>query len=143
MSIYPNNHTKKIVVKNYEEFGEQPEVPALIAFGDEEMDAHDGYHSFSELYEHRHLLWIAYLKLWDSEMQGNGESRTWRSKIHADETYYDGWFILGFRKEKGRQITYHLPIKYWDKCSFTETLKKAPEFDGHTSEDVIERLKNL
>lgn len=45
--------------------------------------------------------------------------------------------------EAGTQITYHLPIDRWEECSFAETLDKAPKWDGHTSADVITRLKNL
>jgi len=47
-------------------------------------------------------------------------------------------------KEKGKQITYHLPLKHFKEVSeFAEELKKAPEFDGHSSNDVLERLKKL
>ena len=67
----------------------------------------------------------------------------WRSKLHNDGTSFDGWFILGIYKEKGRQISYHLPMSKWEETNFVETLDKAPEFDGHTSADVIERLKYL
>ena len=67
----------------------------------------------------------------------------WRSKNHSDgEPAFGGtWFVLGINKEKGKQITYHLPMSKWDETDFAETLEKAPEFDGHTSQDVLERLK--
>lgn len=71
--------------------------------------------------------------------------KVWRSKNHSDgEPAFGGtWFILGIGKEKGEQMTYHLPIDRWDECKFADTLDKAPEFDEHTSDDVLERLKNL
>ena len=51
---------------------------------------------------------------------------------------------MGIFKEKGKQITYHLPEKYWEEVSdFASVLEKAPEFDGHTPEDVLERLNKL
>jgi hypothetical protein len=54
-----------------------------------------------------------------------------------------GWFILGMFSRKGFQITYHLPEKYWKRLHNVPTLDKAPKFDGHTSKDVIKRLKKL
>jgi hypothetical protein len=56
---------------------------------------------------------------------------------------FDGWFVMGIRMMPGNQITYHLPIRLWDRTNFAWTLDKAPEWDGHTSADVIERLYKL
>ena len=51
---------------------------------------------------------------------------------------------MGIGKEKGKQITYHLPARYWHEvCEFAEILEKAPEWDGHTSDDVLKRLASL
>ncbi len=103
----------------------------------------DGYHTFGELYDHRITLYIALC-----HQIANGENYgdwIWRSKYHSDgELAFGGsWFVLGIGKEKGKQITYHLPIERWSETDFAETLEKAPEFDGHTSDDVLARLKNL
>ena len=65
----------------------------------------------------------------------------WRSKAHSDGSVWDGWFVLGIFKETGRQITYHLPMSKWEECNFADTLDKAPVWDGHSPEDVLERLK--
>ena len=101
----------------------------------------DGYHTFDELYDHRITLYIALCK---SIQEYSGFSTpVWRSKLHPDGTNYDGWFLLGINKEKGKQITYHIPNERWEETGFAETLDKAPEFDGHTSQDVLERIKNL
>ena len=51
--------------------------------------------------------------------------------------------MMGIDKKPGKQITYHLPIAYWDETEFAETLDLAPEWDGHTSDDVLERLRKL
>jgi hypothetical protein len=107
----------------------------------------DGYHTFGELYDHRVALWIALCGIISSDCghcSGN-DNYSWRSKRHSDgELSFGGmWFVLGIGKEKGEQITYHLPIEKWDECEFAETLEKAPEFDGHTSDDVLERLKEI
>ena len=50
---------------------------------------------------------------------------------------------MGINKEAGNQITYHLPIDCWDECKFAETLDKAPDYDNHTSNDAILRLKTI
>lgn len=108
----------------------------------------DGYHSFEELYEHRIVLFIALCRLLKRQENSighipEGESFIWRSKLHSDGEAWDGWFIMGIDKPKTKQITYHLPISKWHETDFAETLGRAPEFDGHTPEDVLERLKNL
>jgi len=110
----------------------------------------DGYHTIAELYDHRIALFIALCLLLkrQEDVIGHipeGESFVWRSKYHSDgELAFGGeWFVLGIGKEKGYQITYHLPISRWDETNFAETLDRAPEYDGHTSADVLERLKQL
>ena len=100
----------------------------------------DGYHTFEELYEHRILLYIALAKALIKNYQ---PINIWRAKFHSDGTCFSGWFILGIGKAKGHQITYHLPNKYWELCDVFETIECAPEFDGHTSNDVLERIKNF
>lgn len=108
----------------------------------------DGYHTFGELYEHRIQLFIQLCKRLSSlpgDFIAPINSEVWRSRFHSDGkiAYGGGWFVLGIGKVAGYQITYHLPEKYWTECSFAETLDLAPEFDGHTSNDVLQRLKNL
>ena len=104
----------------------------------------DGYHTFGELYSHRIELFIALCRQFSGEFSCQDlPNPTWRSLKHGDGTALDGWFILGIFTRPGLQITYHLPILKWDECDFAETLDKAPEFDGHTSDDVLERLKRL
>ena len=99
----------------------------------------DGYHTFDELYEHRIVLFIQLCR----KIAWKGEIPIWRSKLHSDGMSYDGWFILGIHKEKGGQITYHLPLEKWEETNYAETLEKAPEWDGHTSKDILERLKSI
>ncbi len=51
---------------------------------------------------------------------------------------------MGINIEKGRQITYHLPASKWDETNFCTLMEdKYFVFDGHTSNDVLERLKKL
>lgn len=100
-------------------------------------DVSDGYHTFNELYEHRHMLFMNLLQLkWDLN-----HDDAWKSKVHNDGSSYEGWFIAGMDALKGKPITYHMPMEYYDLCPGNE-LDKAPEWDGHTSADVIKRLKD-
>lgn len=98
----------------------------------------DGYHTFGELYSHRFELYKALCRA-KSEL-----CHVWMAKIHSDGSQYEGWFILGIHQNKGMQISYHLPIDQWNECAlFATIVNQAPEWDGHTSNDVLERLKQL
>ncbi len=103
----------------------------------------DGYHTFDELYDHRVALFIALCKELYHHPENDRNYPIWRSQLHSDGTSFDGWFILGICKGKGHQMTYHLPMSEWAETNFAETLEKAPEFDGHTPQDVLKRLRGL
>jgi hypothetical protein len=49
---------------------------------------------------------------------------------------------MGIGTAKGEQISYHLPMSKWEECDVL-IRDRAPEWDGHTSNDVLERLKQL
>ena len=102
----------------------------------------DGYHTFDELYEHRITLWIALCRT-QTEHCHKCDDISWRSKLHSDGSSFDGWFVLGLFYDPGEQMTYHLPMSRWDECDFAQELDRAPEFDGHTPADVLERIKKL
>jgi len=104
-------------------------------------DISDGYHTFSELYEHRIVLYIALCSYLSYDPSWRDE--VWRSGKHSDGSVWEGWFLLGIYTEPGKQITYHLPMTYWDKCDFAYDREQAPPFDGHTSTDVLKRLSEL
>jgi hypothetical protein len=103
------------------------------------QEVSDGYHTFTELYDHRITLFIALGRLM---VQGWGDG-PWRSKKHSDGSAFDGWFIMGIGSLPGYQITYHLPLSRWDETEFCDTLDLALPWDGHTSADVLARLKKL
>ena len=117
----------------------------------EAQQVSDGYHTFEELYNHRIRLWIELCKskLWvDDEISQNhnrwSKTEIWMTDTHSDGSSWEGWFVLGMNRENGYQITYHLPKSYWEECTeFAKVVDKAPEFDGHTSADVLERLKEI
>jgi hypothetical protein len=95
----------------------------------------DGYHTFTQLYAHRIALYIAL-----AEQLSVTAGKVWRSEAQSDGAKAEGWFLLGINKEAGKQITYHLPLSCWNSCAFAETLDKAPEYDFHSSDDVLVRL---
>lgn len=105
-----------------------PSLPANVPIG----CVSDGYHTFDELYEHRHLLFCLATK--------NPGLKSWRAKFHDDGSHYSGYFIAGIHLPSG-DITYHLPYKYWGLLNHAETYEKAPTWDGHTSSDVVDRLR--
>lgn len=128
-------------------FTKEKAINVIIASGCDTNQISDGHHTFGELYEHRIQLFMTICRVIDdlkNILKNNPMlPPVWKSEMHYDGTKYEGWFVLGIGKEKGKQMTYHLPMSKWDECKFAESLECAPEFDGHTSEDVLKRLKEL
>lgn len=94
----------------------------------------DGYHTFNELYHHRAVLFSVIVKAFPD--------RAWKSRKHHDGSMYDGMFIVGIETPDG-QATYHYDIKpYWYMFECKE-LEYAPEWDGHTSAQAIDRIGQL
>ena len=100
----------------------------------------DGYHTFGELYDHRIALFILLCNVLYAD--DDCPYVVWKSKKHSDGSEWDGWFIAGINEKKGEQITYHLPVDKWDLL-LVHIKQKAPKWDGHTSDDVLERLLKL
>lgn len=102
----------------------------------------DRYHTFGELYDHRIALYIALC--YEKQLAVDPDDYpVWRSKLHSDGSATEGWFVLGIFEKPGDQITYHLPMSKWDECKFAVTRERAPDWDGHTSEDVLKRLRTV
>lgn len=114
---------------------------SLRSIAEETEDISDGYHTFKELYSHRIELFIALCNTMDRHRDVSTPP-IWKSKKHSDGSSWEGWFICGIGKDKGKQITYHLPLEKWDDLH-VDVLDQAPEFDGHTPADVLERLKSI
>jgi len=98
----------------------------------------DGYHTFAELYEHRHSLMLALMRA--------QPHICWFSRRHADGELPFGsgdWFIVG-AELPGAPITYHLPVTLYSlaqKTGATELPTGRP-WDGHTAADVVQRLRS-
>ncbi len=95
----------------------------------------DGYHTFGDLYDHRNMLFLTLCRAL--------RTHAWRSKRNSENEDQGDWFLLGLFSKEGLSITYHLPMKMWDFCKNIPIHATAPTWDGHTAEDVLERLINL
>lgn len=97
-------------------------------------DTSDGFHTFDELYRHRAVLFSFIVTCFPGA--------SWKSRRHHDGTMYDGMFIVGIETPWG-QATYHYDVdKCWDMFP-CEELDRAPEWDGHTPDQAIERIERL
>ncbi len=112
-------------------------------------DISDGYHTFWELYKHRIVLFIKLAELAYNDTDSMGIPywhKAIRSKIHEDwlDVWNEWWMFLLCLHTPEWQISYHLDKEYWNKCDFAITEEQATiPWDGHTSDDVLERLLRL
>lgn len=116
--------------------------------GDEEsLVVTDGYHTMEELYDHRMALNIALFNIIHNGLtpyRGNQLPfgyKVMKSKKHHDGTMFDGYFIVMAITPQG-QISYHYKLEHWDQFRVPE-VERTPEWDGHGSLQVMERLKKL
>jgi len=101
----------------------------------------DGYHTFEELYEFRKVYNAALFNEWAKQ----GKYDVHKSLRHFDgEKCFgkDNYFIVVAVLPTG-QISNHYEGKDWDLFDCEETECAKYEFDGHTPQDVIDRLKKL
>jgi hypothetical protein len=94
----------------------------------------DGYHTFGEIYRHRNALFVALMKA--------HPELSWYSALHNDGTMYNCMIIAGMDLPTG-QVTYHMnDIPWFDtiRALGIRYLERAPKYDGHTPDDVIDRL---
>jgi hypothetical protein len=112
----------------------------------------DGYHTFKDLYAIRKAYNVALFNEWALQQQINWSNgvvtpkyNVHKSKKHHDGEYpfgKDNWFIVSALLPSG-QISNHYPMEDWDLFKIPETEKALFEFDGHITQDVIERLLKL
>lgn len=94
-------------------------------------DISDGYHTFDELYEHRCLLYIAWLT-----------SAATPSDPYVVLDHYKGWDLLVCNLPGQGQISYHVPCKYRELYRYIKVANEGVhEWDGHTSQDVLSRIE--
>jgi hypothetical protein len=104
----------------------------------------DGYHTFDELYLHRtHLIAVWFYTIsFDALRQGNTVP-VYRTRKHSDGTMFEGMFMVGLYSAEGAQITYHIEDAHWELFDFCRTLPQGPQWDGHTPNDVLKRLRSM
>lgn len=94
----------------------------------------DTYHTFNQLYHQRAILFSIICNLFPH--------LCYKSKLHSDGTMFEGMFVVGINTLKG-QFSYHYDIEpYWEYFKVPE-VERAPEWDGHTEDDALERLSSL
>lgn len=109
-------------------YDDEAEVEPELVTG----ETSDGYHTFSELYAHRETLFIALLY--------SHPSLSWWSWKHDDGDMFDGMFVAGMDLPHG-QIMYHLGVHNAPLMRGIKQLEHAPHWEGHTSDDVLSRLR--
>ena len=128
----------------------------------------DGYHTFDELYEFRKMYnavlfnewakdYFKHLQVYADIAPDNLHQETKRMlknlkpkyNVHKSWRHNDGelcfgggWFIVSAMLPTGL-ISNHYKEEDWDLFKVPEVEKALYEFDGHTPQDVLERLKAL
>lgn len=118
---------------------------ALLAYGDTVRgeviteNTSDGHHTFKELYEFRLLYNAAFFNQITNSLWANVH----KSKRHSDgkECFGGGWFIVMATLPTG-QISNHCELKDWDLFTCEER-ERGDVWDGHTPQDVAERLRQF
>lgn len=97
-------------------------------------------HTIDELYEFRLMYNALLFNLWEE----TGKYEVYKSKRHDNgELCFDGdYFIVVAMLPKG-QISNHYPMDKWEYFKIPEYEKVKDEFDGHTSQDVLDRLRDV
>lgn len=108
------------------------------------LNNYDKLRNFDELYDFR----MVYNALLFNEWHKHDEVEVYKSKRHSDgsipfEDDSDDWFIVIAILPEGKHISNHYHMKYWDYFKIPEYKKAKDEYDGHTSDDVLNRLKEL
>ena len=86
----------------------------------------DGHHTFGELYYHRMILFVVICHTF--------KDVAYKSKLHADGTMYEDYFIVGITTPQGEYF-YHYHLEHWNKFQIKE-LERALEYDGHKPSDI-------
>lgn len=158
--VYYDGGNERIIVEfpSIEQAGLYPETPLKKI-----NELSDGYHTYDELYEFRKMYNAALFNEWASrwknlqqhkdsanlEMRNAAIMATSKYNVHKSWKHNDGelcfgggWFIVSAMLPTGL-ISNHYKAEDWDLFKVPEVKKALYEFDGHTPQDVLVRLKNL
>lgn len=137
-------------------------VQGVIDWGKEnvpefnENSISDGYHTFDELYEFRKAYNACLFNEWAKhdgfDYQSNDPTEHKMYSVHKSWRHHDGeecfpdskhkWFIVCAMLPTGL-ISNHYKESDWNLFQIPEVEKALFPFDGHTGEDVLNRLKSL
>jgi hypothetical protein len=100
----------------------------------------DGFHTFEELYNFRKTYNAVLFNEWHKQNKYDVH----KSIKHSDNAlcFGGGWFIVSAILPTG-QISNHYKLEDWDLFKIPATDKCKHEWDGHTSNDVLDRLKSI
>lgn len=136
-----HHHLKPIDIGVYENYisieliNLMIKVKDAMSYGNSSIGSlSDGYHTFDELYAHRNMLFAVLCNLCDEARW----MKSWKSKRNSDGSVWAGWFVAGIGDGK---VTYHMPMSMWDYVNVSEI--SVGKWDGHTSEQVLNRLPGL
>ena len=110
--------------------------------GFQENKITDGWHTFEELYEFRKMYNAILFNEWAKYDIVQYDVHKSKKHFDGEDCFGGGWFIVVAILPTG-QISNHYKIEDWDLFKIPETSKAKYEFDGHTPEDVLNRLKKL
>ncbi len=109
----------------------------------------DGYHSFDELYEFRKVYNAALFNEWARSYLWHKKGAYRKYDVHKSWRHHDGelcfgggWFIVVAILPTG-QISNHYKAEDWGLFKIPEVERAKYPFDGHTAQDVLQRLKSL
>lgn len=110
--------------------------PDTVDWGDEPRgdtgEISDGYHTFNELYRHRHLLFL--LAATSGALKAS----------YVVEDHFPNWdLIVAHTPDEYKMVSYHIPYEYRELYfKLPRKTKEEQEkfYDGHTSNDVLQRL---
>jgi hypothetical protein len=104
-------------------------------------DVSDGLHTFNELYEYRMMYNAALFNEWATQKKYH---------VHKSKRHHDGekcfgssnWFVVVALLPEG-QISNHYEMKHWYLFNIPELDKVAFEYDGHTPQESLNRLRTV
>jgi hypothetical protein len=105
----------------------------------EHTDVSDGYHTFGELYRHRHALFLTLLRLnWTAESMYEA---WWTKEHHPDnDPMFDDMILVGLELPGLGSVQYHLPTDYISAVDkWAQELAHGPYYDGTASPDAVVR----
>ena len=153
MKIYRGNSERVVVEYDfYEQTGLKSTIPQ-----ERIGTLSDGCHTFDELYEFRKMYnavlfneWALQTKDGSRYVKGKNKGKLiLKHEVHKSWKHHDGelcfgggWFIVSAMLPSGL-ISNHYKAEDWDLFNVPEVEKALYEFDGHTSQDVLERLGKL